>query len=100
MLDFREAVLDVVRRIPRGCVSTYSDVARLAGKPRNARQVGWALASISDEDGVPWWRVIQKAGTLPEHRNGPNHQADLLRAEGVTVLPGYRVDLTRYGWDE
>ena len=98
-VPFRETVFEVVRRIPQGRVSTYGWVARLAGKPGAARQVGWALSSLSEEDQVPWWRVIQQGGALPCHRGGPEYQAQLLRAEGIPVTGAGRVDLNRYGWD-
>lgn len=93
-----ERFYEVIRRIPRGKVATYGQVARLAGYPRSARQVGYALAGISPELNVPWHRVINAKGEIsladPEDRQ---EQAELLRAEGVEVLG--RIDLARYGWE-
>ena len=99
-MALRDEFYAVIRRIPPGRVSTFGWVARMAGRPGAARQVGWALAALAEEDQVPWWRVIQAGGTLPEHRSGPARQAELLRAEGVTVSSSLRVDLSRYGWEE
>jgi methylated-DNA-protein-cysteine methyltransferase-like protein len=99
-MALRDEFYVVIRRIPPGRVSTFGWVARMAGRPGAARQVGWALAAIEPKDEVPWWRVIQAGGTLPEHRSGPVRQAELLRAEGVAVSSSLRVDLSRYGWEE
>ena len=52
----------VVRRIPRGRVATYGQIAALAGLPRAARQVGYALHALSDGSGVPWQRVVNARG--------------------------------------
>jgi methylated-DNA-protein-cysteine methyltransferase-like protein len=89
-----ERVLGVVRKIPKGKVATYGDVAAAAGYPGAARQVVWALRSGGKA--VPWHRVLGAKGRvlLP----GPNglEQRLRLRTEGV-VIAGDRVDLDRYG---
>jgi methylated-DNA-protein-cysteine methyltransferase-like protein len=96
----RELFYAVIRRVPPGRVTTFGWVARMAGSPGAARQVGWALAALEEEDQVPWWRVIQAGGTLPKHRSGPERQAELLRREGIPITAAGRVDLSRYGWEE
>jgi methylated-DNA-protein-cysteine methyltransferase-like protein len=91
-------IYDLVRQIPSGRVSTFGDLARLAGRPRNARQVGRALRDLPDDHDVPWWRVIRRSGSLPGHGH-PERHAEHLRKEGVEVTEGWRVDLNRYRWD-
>lgn len=79
-------------------VATYGDLARLAGTPRAARQVGWALSLLADNGDVPWWRVINRHGLVPCHSNR-TLQAQLLRDEGVEVTEEGCVDLERYRWE-
>ena len=55
-------IYSVVRRIPRGRVATYGQVAGLAGRPGHARQVGYALHALTPDSGVPWHRVINAQG--------------------------------------
>jgi methylated-DNA-protein-cysteine methyltransferase-like protein len=88
-----------VRRIPRGRVATYGDVAALAGLPGRARQVGYALHALPAGSGVPWHRVINRAGriSLPPGAGGLEQRFRLL-AEGVTVDAGGRVALSRHHW--
>jgi len=95
----RNHVYEMTRRIPRGRVATYGDLARLTGNPRAARQMGWALSLLPDGLDVPWWRVINRHGLVPHHGHR-ELQAELLRQEGVEVSPEGRVDLDRYRWDE
>jgi methylated-DNA-protein-cysteine methyltransferase-like protein len=92
-------ILAAVRRIPRGRVSTYGDVAQVAGLPRRARLVGTVLRQSPAERGLPWFRVINASGrsSLPEGSDAQRRQWRLLEAEGVEVRKG-RVDLQCYGW--
>jgi methylated-DNA-protein-cysteine methyltransferase-like protein len=92
--------LAVVRRIPKGRVATYGQVARLAGLPGRARQVGWALHSSGDHPGIPWHRVINSRGEVSE-RSAPGYdrlQQQLLEREGIEFDERGRIALTRYGW--
>ena len=57
-----DKIYEVVRHIPRGTVATYGQVARLAGNPRWARVVGYALHANPDPDGIPCYRVVTKDG--------------------------------------
>jgi methylated-DNA-protein-cysteine methyltransferase-like protein len=92
-------ILAAVRRIPRGRVSTYGDVAQVAGLPRRARLVGTVLRQSPAERGLPWFRVINASGrsSLAEGSDAQRRQWRLLEAEGVEVRKG-RVDLRRFGW--
>jgi methylated-DNA-protein-cysteine methyltransferase-like protein len=85
--DFRTAVFDVVRRIPEGCVTTYGDIARLAGRPGAARAVGrlMALAAIPR---LPYHRVVNAGGALGGYGSGPAFKAAQLAAEGLTIRRG------------
>ena len=77
-------ILDVLRALGPGEVTTYGDVADVAGHPRQSRFVGRVLATTDVE--VPWWRVVNAAGRLvPGHER---EQAALLRAEDVVVRAG------------
>jgi methylated-DNA-protein-cysteine methyltransferase related protein len=92
-------ILAAVRRIPRGRVSTYGDIASVAGLPRRARLVGTVLRHSPAQRGLPWFRVINAGGrsSLPEGSDAQRRQLRLLEAEGIDVRRG-RVDLRRYGW--
>lgn len=102
---FAAAVLAAVRRIPRGRVATYGDVALLAGKPGAARTVGGLLAAAT-ERGVPYHRVVGADGRVGGS-SGPAGMGDAgaaararrLRAEGVDVGRDGRIaDFERLGW--
>lgn len=94
----------VIRRIPRGRVATYAQVAFLAGRPRAARHVGYALAALrGTRHHVPWQRVLGKrsarwAGISILDPVGAAAQRDLLEREGVRVDERGRVSLERFGW--
>lgn len=97
----RDEVLEVVRRIPRGRVATYGDVAHLAGSPRAARQVGWVLSDLRGEDDVPWWRVVNAKGGISWRPGGcVERQRELLEQEGVAFREDGTLDLGRWRWDD
>jgi methylated-DNA-protein-cysteine methyltransferase-like protein len=75
----------VVRRVPRGRVATYGQIARLAGLPGRARQVGYALHALPGGTTVPWHRVVNARGTISRRSvPGPELEQQLrLEAEGV-----------------
>ena len=93
-----ERIYDAVRRIPRGRVATYGQVAELAGLPGHARQVGYALAALREADDVPWHRVVNARGEV-SRRSDPvfeELQRRLLRREGVAFDAAGRVALARH----
>ena len=100
MTGSHEKIFAAVRRIPRGRVSTYGAIARVAGLPRQARLVGYALHRLGGSTSVPWHRVINAAGriSLGDANGAATTQRLRLIAEGVAVGPGGRVSLARYGW--
>lgn len=95
-----EKIYAVVRRIPRGRVATYGQVAALAGLPGRARQVGYAMYALPRGSRVPWQRVINAAGGISRRRvpGAELTQGMLLEREGVRFGPGARISLARYGW--
>ena len=99
--NFYKKVYELVKKIPRGKVVSYGQVAALLGKPRSARLVGWALAKCPTD--VPWQRVINRQGMISiENMNAPKElQAELLTKDGVKVLHkenNWWVDLKIYTW--
>lgn len=91
-------VYALVRRVPRGRVATYGQIAQLLGRPRGGREVGWAL-SACDDPRVPCHRIVDRTGRLAPRFGGvgPEAQRQRLAAEGVRTRAG-RVDLVRYQW--
>ena len=90
-----------VRRIPRGRVATYGQIAELAGVPGQARLVGYAMFALPRTTAVPWQRVINAQGRISMRGDGGGaalRQRMLLEREGVTFDARDRVPLSRYLW--
>ena len=96
---FFARVYALVRRIPRGRVLTYGQVAALLGDPRWARTVGWALGACGSR-AIPCHRVVNaRGGCSSGYGSGhPERQRARLEAEGVRFRLGGTVDLAAYGW--
>jgi O-6-methylguanine DNA methyltransferase len=94
MTEFSEAVLEATRRIPRGKVATYSDIARAIGKPKAARAVGSALRKNKTPIIIPCHRVVRSDGRLGGY-SGSASKESLLKSEGVRVSCG-RIDLREF----
>jgi methylated-DNA-protein-cysteine methyltransferase-like protein len=95
-----ERIYAVVRRVPRGRVATYGQIATLAGLGGHARQVGYALNAMPDDPTIPWHRVINAKGEI-SIRGEPGASAQqrrLLEAEGVRFNAQHRVPLKKYRW--
>lgn len=97
MSSYYDDVYELVKRIPRGQVSTYGRIAAMSAIPRGARGVGWALHALNADD-VPWWRVINAAGRISNEYNAELQRA-LLESEGIQFDERGYVDLRRYLWD-
>ena len=95
-----ERIYRAVRRIPRGRVSTYGDVAERAGLEGRARQVGYALHALSSGSGIPWHRVVNARGEISLRSGSDSHELQrmLLEAEGIEFDGRGRIDLLRYRW--
>jgi methylated-DNA-protein-cysteine methyltransferase-like protein len=98
--DSYRRIYGVVVRIPRGRVATYGQVAVLAGLPRQARLVGYALNVLSPGTRVPWHRVVNAKGQVSLRSSGLDHeslQTQLLEREGVKFVAG-AISLRRFRW--
>ena len=91
-------IYEAVKRIPKGCVATYGQVAAMAGEPKMARAVGNALHKNPDPEHIPCYRVVNSKGELSGAFafGGADEQANRLRADGIAVINN-RVDLVKYG---
>ena len=98
--DNTECILMIVRQIPQGKVATYGQIARLAGIPRNARQVGSVLGSLPAGSQVPWYRVVNSRGEI-SRRNNPDSEGDqrtILEEEEIVFDANGRISLGKYCW--
>ena len=97
---FYDRIYAAVQEIPRGKVATYGQIALLAGNPRAARAVGWALHVNPKPGVIPCHRVVNREGRLaPAFAfGGEGAQRSLLENEGVYVSAAGFVDLQDYGW--
>lgn len=95
-----ERIYRVVRCIPCGYVATYGQIARLAGLPRHARQVGYALHALPAGSDVPWHRVVNAGGGISRRAEpyGGQVQRDLLEQEGIVFNPSGDISLPRFQW--
>lgn len=91
-------IYEAVKKIPKGTVATYGQVAEMAGDKKMARAVGNALHRNPDPDGIPCYRVVNAKGELAGEFafGGSGAQAKLLMADGIEVIDG-KVDLKRFG---
>ncbi len=92
-------ILETIRDIPRGRVANYGQIAEIAGIPRGARQVGYALRHTPSGMDLPWHRVVQSSGRSAFDPNSRafRTQRDRLADEGVVMLNG-KVDMEKYRW--
>jgi methylated-DNA-protein-cysteine methyltransferase-like protein len=94
-----ERIYRTIRRVPRGRVATYGQIAELA-KASGPRQVGYALHALPEGHDVPWHRIINARGmiSLDSGLGGGSLQRALLEREGVVFDARHRVELRRYQW--
>ncbi len=95
---FARRVYQIVAAIPEGCVTTYGEVAQLAGSPRAARQVGGVLKRLPEGSRLPWHRVVNRHGVISLTGPDLQRQRQALLAEGVQVSGQGEIDLQRYRW--
>jgi methylated-DNA-protein-cysteine methyltransferase-like protein len=98
--DSYQRIYAVVRRIPRGRITTYGQVAQQAGLGGRARQVGYALHALAAGDRLPWHRVLNAQGRVSPRAEpgGDRVQRALLEREGIRFDAAGRADLARFGW--
>ncbi|MCR5013114.1 MAG: methylated-DNA--[protein]-cysteine S-methyltransferase [Lachnospiraceae bacterium] len=92
-------IYEAVKKIQKGCVATYAQIAEAAGDKKMARAVGNALHKNPDPSSIPCHRVVNAKGELAGNYafGGAWKQAEILESEGVEVIDG-RVDLEKYQW--
>lgn len=97
---FAQSVIDLVKRIPRGKVATYGQIAALAGKPHGARGVGWILHACANSHRLPWQRVLNSQGRISFSPKTKEYkeQKRLLEKEGVVFLDRSKLSLEDYQW--
>ncbi len=96
-----QTIYAVIERIPPGSVATYGQIARLAGLPGGARQVGYALHALAKGSAVSWHRVVNAQGRVsPRSGDSPADLIQRLRleAEGVEFDAQGRIVLPRFQW--
>lgn len=94
-----EKIYEVVKQIPRGRVATYGQVAFLAGNPRWARVVGYALHNNPDPESIPCYRVVNREGRVSYAFafGGGETQRELLEKDGIIFESDGHIDLEKYG---
>jgi len=97
MTGFGLKVLAVLRRIPPGRVTTYGDVARLAGRPGAARAVG-TIMRTAKQPGLPYHRVVAAGGRVGGYGGAPHLKPALLAAEGLTIRRRRILDFEQRRW--
>jgi len=96
---FTERAREIIRQIPPGKVTTYGIVAAGAGNAGGARQVARILHSSSKTHGLPWHRVVNRAGKIAlAPGRGYEIQRDLLLAEGVSFNSNSVIDFQHFLW--
>jgi methylated-DNA-protein-cysteine methyltransferase related protein len=98
--EFTLKVIGVIKKIPRGKVATYQQIAGLAGKPHASRAVAWILNSCAKKYRLPWQRVINSRGRIAFRPMTHNFtmQRFLLRREGVPAQDNGMIDISRHQW--
>jgi len=92
-------IWETIAEIPRGNVASYGQIAEIAGIPRGARQVGYALRQLPEGYAVPWHRVLQVSGKIAFQKGSRPYkeQSKRLLTEDVAVISG-KVDMRKYRW--
>lgn len=97
--SFPQRVWQIVASIPEGKVTTYGEIARLAGSPRAARQVGGVLKRLPEGSTLPWHRVVNSQGTISLTGSDLQRQRQALLSEGVQVSGTGKINLRKYRWE-
>ncbi|MFT5299822.1 MAG: methylated-DNA-protein-cysteine methyltransferase-like protein [Mariniblastus sp.] len=94
------AILTIIGQIPSGRVASYGQIAKLAGIPRNARQVGAVLRALPRKSDTPWHRIVNSNGEIAARGNpqAEAYQRIKLEEEGVTFTELGRVSINQFGW--
>ena len=95
MNPFFKQVYDIVERIPYGKVISYGEIAKLLGRPRAAREVGWAMRNCPED--LPWQRVVMADGSITGGVFADIRRA-MLETEDIEFLPDGRVNMKTCRW--
>ncbi|MDR2144404.1 MAG: MGMT family protein [Treponema sp.] len=97
MTEVTRRIIEAIRAVKPGAVSSYGDIARQAGLSNGARQVVRVLHTLAEKERLPWHRIVRKDGSiaLPPDRGG-DLQAALLRAEGVAVSKTGKINMKKH----
>ncbi|MCL6232995.1 MGMT family protein [Acinetobacter amyesii] len=98
--ELHQIILSTIALIPKGKISTYGQIAKLAGLPKHARLVGYVLKHLDATSTIPWHRVVNAQGKISTQRcneKSENIQQLKLEAENVFVVNG-RISLKQYQW--
>ncbi|MGD8109083.1 MGMT family protein [Vibrio sp. TRT 17S01] len=98
MDQFLSQIFAVIHQIPYGKVTTYGDIAKMAGYPGYARHVGKALGNLPKDSKLPWYRVINSQGQISLTGSAMERQRNALQSEGVEVNEVGKVRLKNYKW--
>ncbi len=98
--NFHQKVLQIVKQIPSGKVTTYGLIAEHIGNKGSARMVGWVLNKQKGNPDIPAHRVVNRKGLLTGkmHFEGSNLMQDLLESEGIKVVDNQIVDMNECLW--
>lgn len=96
-MTFSEKIIQTLKKIPKGRVATYQQIAALAGKAQAPRVV---VAVLKKHDGLPWQRVISKSGKIAFTPGSHNFkvQSALLKREGIAVAKNGLIDMRKFQW--
>ncbi len=99
-MGFFEEVYSVVAKIPKGKVATYGQVAKMCGRSKGGRLVGWALHANPRPGEIPCHRVVDRHGNLSQAFafGGIEQQKRLLEQEGIIADESGKIDLNRHQW--
>ncbi|MGZ3710235.1 MAG: MGMT family protein [Bdellovibrionota bacterium] len=102
LTDFTKKVIATIKKIPKGKVASYGQIAALAGKPHGSRGVSWILHSSSRAHALPWQRVINSQGKIsfPADSDEFLKQKSLLIREGVEFLNHNKVNMKSSQWQK
>lgn len=96
---FSKRVVEIIKKIPAGKVTTYGQIATIAGNNKAARQISRILHSSSDKYDLPWHRVINSQGKISLRTgDGFEMQKAMLESEGIQVMKD-KIDLVKFQWE-
>ena len=99
-MNFTSQVIRLIKAIPRGKVATYGQIAYLTGHYPSVRRVVWILHSLSEKEGLPWHRIVNRRGEISlKPGAGYEKQKELLKDEGIVFSEKDRIDLDRFLWE-